>query len=52
MNDPGLEEPLNETQNKIAGARKEEDEFEQEVEQAFLNPRSATLQHFPTQISC
>ena len=41
MNDPGLKEPLDETQNKIEGARKEEEDFEQEVEQTFLNPRSA-----------
>lgn len=40
MNDPGLDEPLNETQNKFEGARLEEEDFEQEVEQTFLNPRS------------
>ena len=39
MNDPGLEEPLNETQNRIEGERKEEEDFEQEAEQTFLNPR-------------
>ena len=40
MNDPGLEEPLNETQNRIEGERKEEGEDEEEAEQTFLNPRS------------
>ncbi|KAF6222885.1 hypothetical protein HO133_000936 [Letharia lupina] len=38
MNDPGLHEPLNQTQNKIEGVRKEEEDFEQEVEQSFLDP--------------
>ena len=48
MNDPGLDEPLNETQNKIEGVRKEEEDFEQEVEQSFLDPRS-NPQCLPTQ---
>lgn len=42
MNDPGLEEPLNETQNRLEEETKEEEELEQEAEQAFLNPRSYT----------
>lgn len=41
MNDPGLDEPLNETQKIVEGTRKEGEEIEQEVEQTFLNPRSA-----------
>ena len=49
MNDPGLQDPLNETQNRIDGERKEEEDFEQEVEQAFLNPRS-TLHYISFQI--
>ena len=40
MNDPGLEEPLNETQKRVEQDRKEEEDFEQEEEQTFLNPRS------------
>ena len=40
MNDPGLEEPLNETQKRVEQERKEEEDFEQEEEQTFLNPRS------------
>ena len=40
MNDPGLEEPLNETQKRVERDRKEEEDFEQEEEQTFLNPRS------------
>ena len=40
MNDAGLDEPLNETQKRIEGERKEEEDFEQEEEQTFLNPRS------------
>ena len=40
MNDPGLEEPLNETQKRVERERKEEEDFEQEEEQTFLNPRS------------
>lgn len=51
MNDPGLEEPLNETQNRIESERKREEDFEQEVEQTFLNPRSVNPQDFPTQTS-
>lgn len=41
MNDPGLEEPVSETQKRIEGDRKEEEDFEQEEEQTFLNPRSS-----------
>ena len=52
MNDPGLEEPLNETQNRIEAERKEEEDFEQEVEQSFLNPRSVNLHDLPPQIFC
>ena len=48
MNDPGLEEPLNETQKRVERERKEEEDFEQEEEQTFLNPRS-NLQCLPTQ---
>ena len=43
MNDPGLEEPLNETQKRVEHERKEEEDFEQEEEQTFLNPRSNPL---------
>lgn len=52
MNDPGLHEPLHETQERIEGEEKEDEDFEREAEQTFLNPRSANLQHLPTQISC
>lgn len=48
MNDHGLQEPLNETQNRIEGERKEEEDFEQEAEQAFLNPR-LTIQYVSNQ---
>ena len=49
MNDPGLEEPLNETQKRVERDRKEEEDFEQDEEQTFLNPRS-NLQCLPIQI--
>lgn len=39
MNDPGLDKPLNETQNRINEGKQEEEDLEQEVEQTFLNPR-------------
>ena len=50
MNDPGLDEPLNETQNRIEEERKEEGDFEREEEQTFLNPRS-NPEYFPIQDS-
>ena len=40
MNDPGFDEPLNETQKRMKSERKEEEDFEEEEEQTFLNPRS------------
>ena len=49
MNDPGLEEPLKETENRIE-EEKEEEEIEQEIEQTFLNPRSYRL--LPSQLYC
>ena len=51
MNDPGLEEPLNETQNRIEDEKKDEEDFEQEAEQSFLNPRSKP-QRLSSQNSC
>ena len=48
MNDPGLDEPVNETQKRLDRESKEEEEFEQEEEQTFLNPRS-NLQCLPFQ---
>ena len=50
MNDPGLEEPVNETQNRIEDEKKDEEDLEQEAEQSFLNPRS-NLQHLSNPIS-
>lgn len=51
MNDPGLEEPVSETQKRIEDDRKEEEDFEQEEEQTFLNPRSTFTMSFPSQPS-
>ena len=51
MNDPGLHEPVAESQDKIEDTEKEEEDIEEEVEQSFLNPRS-TAQHRPTQSLC
>lgn len=39
MNDPGLDDPINESDRKIEDERKEEEDVEREDEQAFLNPR-------------
>lgn len=39
MNDPGLEEPIQETSKKVEDERKVAAEVEWEDEQAFLNPR-------------
>ncbi len=39
MNDPGLDDPINESAKKIEDERKEEKDVEREDEQAFLNPR-------------
>lgn len=39
MNDPGLDEPINESSKKIEDERKEDEDIEKEDEQAFLKPR-------------
>lgn len=51
MNDPGLEEPLKETENRIE-EEKEEEDIEQEIEQTFLNPRSKPYRLSSSQIHC
>ena len=38
MNDPGLDKPINETSDRVEEERKEEEDFEREDEQAYLNP--------------
>ena len=38
MNDPGLDEPINETSDRVEKEVKEEEDFEREDEQAYLNP--------------
>ncbi len=54
MNDPGLDDPINESAKKIEDERKEEKDVEREDEQAFLNPRfepqqpSRTTEHTDT----
>lgn len=39
MNDPGLDEPIQETSKDVEQERKDELDFRKEDEQAFLNPR-------------
>lgn len=39
MNDPGLDEPIQETSKDVEQERKDEMDFKKEDEQAFLNPR-------------
>lgn len=39
MNDPGLDEPIQETSKDVEQDRKDELDFQKEDEQAFLNPR-------------
>ena len=43
MNDPGLDEPIAESANKVQEDLKKENEIEKEEEQAFLDPRSNLL---------
>ncbi|KAL8759648.1 MAG: hypothetical protein Q9199_000609 [Rusavskia elegans] len=38
MNDPGLDEPIQETSKDVEQDRKDELDFQKEDEQAFLNP--------------
>lgn len=38
MNDPGLDKPINETSDRLEEEGKEEEDFEREDEQTFLNP--------------
>ena len=40
MNDPGLDQPIAESAEKVQEERQEEGEIEKEDEQAFLDPRS------------
>ena len=42
MNDPGLDEPISRTDDRVEDERREEEEAEREDEQAFLNPRFVT----------
>lgn len=39
MNDPGLDEPINESSNKIEDEKNGDRDYEKEDEQAFLKPR-------------
>ncbi|KAL8703978.1 MAG: hypothetical protein Q9201_002848 [Fulgogasparrea decipioides] len=39
MNDPGLDEPIQQTTANVEQNRKDEVDFKKEDEQAFLNPR-------------
>ena len=39
MNDPGLDEPIQAQSKKVEKERKDEEEFQKEDEQAFLDPR-------------
>ena len=39
MNDPGLDEPIQETSKDVEQDRKDELDFHKEDEQAFLTPR-------------
>lgn len=45
MNDPGLEEPIGETADHLTSDRKGEEDAAKEDEQAYLNPRSISLQN-------
>ena len=45
MNDPGLDEPIENTAKKIEGEIEEEDNAAKEDEQTFLDPRLYSL-HF------
>ncbi|KAL8827277.1 MAG: hypothetical protein Q9170_007078 [Blastenia crenularia] len=39
MNDPGLDEPIQQQSNNVEQERKDEEQFQKEDEQAFLDPR-------------
>ena len=39
MNDPGLDQPINESSQKIEDERHTQQEVDKEDEQTFLNPR-------------
>lgn len=43
MNDPGLEEPIQQESKHVEQDRKDEEDFQKEDEQAFLDPRYPLL---------
>ncbi len=45
MNDPGLDEPIQKTSNKVEGEHRADEDAEREDEQAFLNPRLNNIHH-------
>ena len=48
MNDPGLDQPIDESSHKVEDERLDEQEVEKEDEQTFLNPRFEALPHVPS----
>ena len=44
MNDPGLDEPIGQTSDRVEKGRKEEEDLEREEEQAYLKPRYTVRQ--------